>query len=298
MTVEKFKVEISGVSNITININDKHKLKLSPMVDISSIIIDYRLPMTSRTCTSNICLLGNYRSNNGMYTNILDIDNFSSNELAKLILTMIKLYRPKEIRLDATGVGMTLKDALLGELLQENIILNDDGSLVYKEDNSAVKLIKIHENETLINNSDVEKFIKNTSQTAKAIEEALSSVWKACFESNNNEKNEMSHVLSAKVKGENIYFVTVSDKVPYVVKNKFFDAIKDGLCTNTNVLMLPDEFKLEIMDSDGMLQIKHSLNIPRTFREEVLRKVKYAFDNKHNLIMIPDSFKLEQLNVK
>lgn len=78
----------------------------------------------------------------------------------------------------------------------------------------------------------------------------------------NVELNNSNHVLSDKVNGDKIYIVTVSKTVPHTAKRKVFDGIKERLNANNKMLMLDDNFKLEIMKKATFFTLKIQLTTP------------------------------------
>lgn len=114
----------------------------------------------------------------------------------------------------------------------------------------------------------------------------------------NVELNNSNHVLSDKVNGDKIYIVTVSKTVPHTAKRKVFDGIKERLNANNKMLMLDDNFKLEIMKKGDLLYIKDSVNNPRVLSKIVSNSVKNAIECEHNLIMIPEGYEIKYFKVK
>lgn len=125
---KKFEVNVMLNSVFTLDIFNQYKLKISPSVNIDSIIIDVGASLND---PNYITLLGTYTNRGTVYANTLIIKDFNFNELAELIVTMVKLYRPTDIKLDTCGMGRGLFDELNVEFKKENIRYGDNGVLEY-----------------------------------------------------------------------------------------------------------------------------------------------------------------------
>ncbi|MFJ3388909.1 hypothetical protein [Lysinibacillus sp. NPDC086135] len=249
LTTEKFEVN-AYPNHVVLNIIDKYKLKITPTINIESIIVDYVRISTSKKSITGICLLGNYVNNDNTYTTFLNLDDFNFNEVAQLLATMINLYKPKEIKLDTRGMGIGVKEALEIELKKLNITYNDNGLLEYDRKELEVK-----------------------------------------------DSNESECVLSTKVNGDKMYFVTASSIVNPLIKRKVMSSIETMLNSDSKVVMITEWFELKVMERGSLLHVKSYNNTPSKIKKEVLSKINYAIKNGHNLIMIPDLFEVKYLDI-
>lgn len=93
---------------------------------------DSKLESISVDCKrdrTTICLSGMH--NKAVSVCMFSVNDYSFNELAELILDLVRIKRPEKLYLEKFGMSVGISDYLIPKLKENKIVLSKSGILVY-----------------------------------------------------------------------------------------------------------------------------------------------------------------------
>ncbi len=120
-------------NKVVIDLGDNRKLNIRNDSVLGSISVDY-----SRDGKALICLNGIYGS--GTMVRIIDILNYSLNDVAELVYDLVMIKKPRKLYLESNGIGIGVLENVIPMLKEKNIILSQTGDLIYNLNDRYYKI--------------------------------------------------------------------------------------------------------------------------------------------------------------